>query len=300
MDNYITVFTPTYNRMEKLPILYESLVEQSCKKFEWIVVDDGSSDGTEKFFDNLPKCDFPVRYYKTKNGGKHRAINLGVQKAEGDFFFIVDSDDKITSDAIETIYSWLSVLPQEYAAVSGLRGFSEGEPMGNIDCFSKKIYIDCTNIERHKIMSIWDMAEVYRVSVLKKYPFPEFENENFLTEGVVWNRIASDGYKIRWYGKIIYICKYLEGGLTRSGKKKFINNPKGYSLAIWQEIHYFPHTIKEKIVIYYEFYNNLKGRMSLYEISKLVKINYLLYWCIIVVMDFRHPDKKNSEETEHE
>lgn len=299
MDNYITVFTPTYNRIEKLLVLYKSLLTQSCKKFEWIVVDDGSDDGTEKFFDNLVKCDFSVRYFRTENGGKHRAINLGLQKARGDFFFIVDSDDKITYDAIEIIYSWLYTLPPEYAAVSGLRGISENEPMGNVNFFAEKEYIDCTNIERHKIMSIWDMAEVYRVSVLKKYPFPEFENENFLTEGVVWNRIAKDGYKIRWYKRIIYICQYLEDGLTNSGKRKFINNPKGYGLATWQEIHYFPHTLKEKIIIYYEFYNDLKKKMSLYEIAKLVKINYLFYRCIVTVMDFRHL-KKNSKENFYE
>lgn len=298
MDNYITVFTPTYNRIDKLPILFDSLVAQSCKNFEWIVVDDGSSDGTEKFFENLPVCDFPIRYYKTENGGKHRAINLGVQKAEGDFFFIVDSDDKITTDAIETVYSWLSVLPQEYAAVSGLRGRSRNEPMGNIDCFRDREYIDCTNIERHTIMSIWDMAEIYRISILKKYPFPEFEEEKFLTEGVVWNRIANDGYKIRWYNKIIYICQYLEDGLTLMGKQKFIDNPKGYSLATWQDIHYFPHTFKEKIIIYYEFYNNLKGKMSLHEISRLIKMKFLCYWFIVIVMQFRHSDKKSGEEND--
>lgn len=291
MDNYISIFTPTYNRADKLPILFNSLLMQSCKKFEWIVVDDGSTDETEDYINSLIPCDFPIKYFKTKNGGKHRAINLGVQKASGNFIFFVDSDDQITADAIQTAYTWLDTLPADYAAVSGLRGFSENEPMGNIDCFSDVEYLDRTNIERRSMHSMWDMAEIYRVSILMKYPFPEFDNETFLTEGVVWNQIAKDGYKIRWYGKIIYICNYLEGGLTSSGKKKFIDNYQGYALATWQEIHFFPHSIKEKIIIYFEFYCDMHSKLSLYKLSKLLKINFVVYSIIVIIMRLRHPNK---------
>ncbi len=287
MDNFITVFTATYNRGDKLPILYKSLLAQTNKKFEWIVIDDGSTDMTEKYFENIDTVDFPIYYFKTVNGGKHRAINLGVKKAKGNYFFIVDSDDSLLPYAIDKVYTWIKKLPDDFAGVSGLRGFSESQPMGNIDCFSGREYLDKTNIERRKMNSLQDMAEVYRTEILKQYPFPEFEGENFLTEGIVWNSIAADGYKIRWYKTIIYICEYLKDGLTYQGRQKLINNKKGYGLSMWQEIHYFPHTLKEKMLIYNDFYCDMYKTCNLQEISDLVKFPLLLYWIVVVIFKIR-------------
>ena len=90
----ITVFTPTYNRAHLLPNLYQSLLQQKAENFEWLVVDDGSTDGTEELVNQwIEEAAFTIRYFKKENGGKHTAINKGVQLAEGDLFFIIDSDD---------------------------------------------------------------------------------------------------------------------------------------------------------------------------------------------------------------
>lgn len=293
MDNFITVVTPTYNRLSEIKNLYFSLKNQTCYKFEWLVIDDGSNDGTDAYFSSLHEKSFRIIYYKTTNGGKHRALNRAVQCAKGDFVFIVDSDDTLIEDAIETVYSWVKVLPQDFAGVSGLRGYTKTTPMGNVDCFSGVPYLDRTYIQRRDMKSMWDMAEVYRTSILKKYPFPEFEGERFITESVVWNRIANDGYLVRWYGKIIYLSGYHDGGLTLLGRKKFIDNKKGYALSVWQELNYYKHTFKEKIVIYYEFYNDLKSSLSVREMASLLKVNYMYLKLVILIMDYRHPN--NSE-----
>ena len=64
-------------RLEKL---YESLKRQSCKDFEWLVVDDGSTDGTDNLIGQLQeKSEFPVRYIYKSNGGKHTALNVGMR-----------------------------------------------------------------------------------------------------------------------------------------------------------------------------------------------------------------------------
>ena len=83
----VTVFTPTYNRAYILPVLYESLKKQSCKDFEWLVVDDGSTDNTYNLFVNWQSENIvPIRYFKQPNGGKHRAINYGIKEAKGELF----------------------------------------------------------------------------------------------------------------------------------------------------------------------------------------------------------------------
>ena len=96
----ITVFTPTYNRAYILENLYRSLQRQSFTDFEWLVVDDGSSDGTKALFERWQKEDnpFPIRYCYKENGGKCRAINYGLKLAQGELFFTVDSDDYLTDD----------------------------------------------------------------------------------------------------------------------------------------------------------------------------------------------------------
>ena len=108
----ITVFTPTYNRAHLLPRLFQTLKMQTVQDFEWIIVDDASNDDTETVVQQFreEKTLFPIRYYKQKRGGKHRAINLAVELAAGSYFFIVDSDDWLPENAIELIIGWLQEI----------------------------------------------------------------------------------------------------------------------------------------------------------------------------------------------
>lgn len=254
----ITVFTPTYNRAYRLPELFQSLKNQTSKEFEWIVINDGSTDDTNKLFDKWLHEDngFNIVYKEVPNGGKHRAINVAVKMAATDAFFIVDSDDYLLPEAVEKVGKWFSQIAddEEFAGVSGLRGTTPTEPIGGFGSFEGE-YVDCTNLQRHLYHLLDDKAEIYKTSVLKKYPFPEFEGEKFLPESVVWDHIARDGYKIRWFNEIIYICEYLQDGLTASEDKKFMDNPKGFLtyLAMLETVH----DPREVDVFRLQYYNNL-------------------------------------------
>lgn len=227
----ITVFTPTYNRAMLLPRLYDSLKKQTSSEFEWIVINDGSTDNTEELLQEWATDDnsFRFEYLTVPNGGKHRAINRAVNMARTDAFFIVDSDDYLLPYSIEKVHKWFDTVSydESFAGISGLRGESIDIPIGGYGNFEGE-YIDCTNLERHLYNLLDDKAEVYKTSILKKYPFPEFEGENFLTEPIVFDHIARDGYKIRWYNEITYICEYQDNGLTANGNLKFLQNPKGF------------------------------------------------------------------------
>ena len=84
--------------------LYESLCEQDCKNFEWLIIDDGSKDDTEKFVEQMKmEADFLVVYYKKEHGGKHTSLNFAYQFIRTPLTFIVDSDDTLTADAVSTI-----------------------------------------------------------------------------------------------------------------------------------------------------------------------------------------------------
>ena len=156
--HYTTIFTPTYNRRELIDNLYHSLLAQTDKNFEWLIIDDGSTDDTEKYFSELTSKPqpFPIRYLKQVSGGKHRAINKGVQNANGELFFIVDSDDYLTENAIEKINQWITTLDNshKWAGISGLRGFSKNSVVGQHSDFS---YIDAKNNERRKYNLLGDI-----------------------------------------------------------------------------------------------------------------------------------------------
>lgn len=91
---FLTIFTPTYNRAHFLPRLFKSIVEQEFSNLEWIIVDDGSTDNTKEVVQKLInqkeyfKKDFPIIYRFQENGGKHRAINTGVELAKAYCFLL--------------------------------------------------------------------------------------------------------------------------------------------------------------------------------------------------------------------
>lgn len=224
----ITIFTPTYNRAYILPQLYESLQQQTNNKFEWLIVDDGSQDNTETLINKWrqEKNAFPIIYIKQPNGGKHRAINRGLGAAHGEWFFIVDSDDWLPVNAIEKIIKILQSLPDgRFAGICGFRANKAGRPFGN--CANITTTIDASMIEiRQKYHIKGDMAEVFKTDILRQFPFPEIEGENFINEAVVWNKIA-EKYILRYVPEILYFCEYREDGLTRSICKRYRNNPHG-------------------------------------------------------------------------
>lgn len=237
----LTVFTPTYNRAHTLPRLFESLQVQTDKDFEWLVIDDGSSDATTSLFNEWLKRDygFAIRYIKIDNGGKNRAINQGLKLAQGRYFMILDSDDMLTPDAVEFIKNNMLEIAdiQHFIGLSGKKGGLNGTPLG---CRSGEYvqagYIDCSNLERSKYNLQRDMAEVFITDKLRKYEFKVWEGEKFTPEEVVWNQIALDGYKLRWYNKVIYLCEYQQGGLSDSTWRLLRDNPMGYAMMFDQRL----------------------------------------------------------------
>lgn len=229
--NKITVFTPAYNRCYTLSRLADSLLAQTNHEFDWYVIDDGSTDDTESFFADLCSRSLPIsiRYEKIENGGKQRAINRAVQNIDSEFTFIVDSDDYLLPDAIEKVMRWVADLPENVAGVAGVRGNGEIRPIAGAPGFDGE-YIEITNLERKQYNLNADMAEIYRTDILKKFPFPVWKGEKFVPEAVVWDEIALQGYPLRWYKDIIYICEYLPDGLTKGSWNLLKGNPMGYAM----------------------------------------------------------------------
>lgn len=231
---FITILTPTYNRASLLPRLFDSLLRQTNKDFEWIVVDDGSTDDTREVVANLKeKCGgaFPMDYVYKANGGKHMAINIGAERARGELLFIADSDDLLTDDALETVEnSWHDISDDKsFAGIAGLditmdtrEVIGSGLPQEHIDCNAIDIRY------RHHVTG--DMKEVFRTEVLREFPFPEFTGERFCPEQLVWFRMARR-YRLRYINKPIYIADYQPDGITAGITRARMRNPSASMLT---------------------------------------------------------------------
>ena len=225
---FLTVVTPTYERAEELEDLYESLKAQTLQRFVWLVVDDGSTDGTEAEVRGWQREGLiPVRYLKKKNGGKHTCLNLALNWIDTELTMIVDSDDRLTEDACAKILE-IHEKYRDDASLCGyafLRGFPDGSINGAPFAADewKASYITA-RVNADDMQA--DKAEVFRTEVFRQYRFPEIPGENFIGEDVVWMRMARQYFMIH-VNEIVYIGDYLEDGLTKNRRAHNLACPKG-------------------------------------------------------------------------
>lgn len=266
----VTVFTPTYNRAYILGDLYHSLQRQTCMDFEWLIVDDGSADDTKALVASWQgeKNPFPIRYVYQENGGKCRAINRGLKEADGRLFFTVDSDDYLTDDAIEKVIRWDGELPEDghFCGYVGNRGIT---PTQTPNRLFPGGYLDGTALDRYDQVD-GERAFVFYTEIHRKYLYPEFPGEKFLTEAVTWDLMAHDGYKMRFYNDIIWIWEYKDDGLTRAGYRVFLENPQGTGLFFRQKAEFLHYSLWNKLTLWYGYATDAMDRCTDEQIASYI------------------------------
>lgn len=299
MKPTITIFTPTYNRARTLTRLYESLLCQTSTNFEWLIVDDGSTDNTEDIITQFQtNSSFAVVYYRQLNYGKHIAINRGLDIAKGELFFIVDSDDWLRDNAVERIVFHYTQIKgnNQFAGVCGLKVFENGEKVGGECDFG---VLECNSLDfRYKFHVKGDMAEVFITDILRKFRFPTTLGEKFCPEALVWNKIAIH-YKLRYFYEKIYFCEYLPDGLTAKITKLRIKNPIN-SCTYYVELSKMPISLFSKLKAQINFW-----RFSFYlQESFSQKLNQIGIGALIVypigLIMYSLIDKKNESFTYHQ
>jgi glycosyltransferase involved in cell wall biosynthesis len=240
----ITILTATYNRYTTLPRLLKSLREQSSKEFEWVLIDDGSSDETQNFVNELKETNlgFGLTAVRQNNAGKHAAINSGVVAAKGNWIFIVDSDDALLPDAVETVLASVTAATSNTVGLCYRKAYFSGELLGN-EIKTAEPSLISTPTEAGKFFK-GDLAYIFRTEVMSKFPFPIFEAEKFVPELYIWNKIGDVGDVIFFTRKVIYLCDYLEDGYSRNFSRHLRANPKGFFIYYWSQF------LREKTLFY--------------------------------------------------
>lgn len=223
----LTIITATYNRAKSLSECWKSLRNQTCKDFQWLIVDDGSTDNTGEvvlgFQSDAP--DMCIDYIYKVNGGKHTALNKSHEYIKGQYVVTLDSDDRFTVDAVEQILSaWEKYSTcADIGQIIFLKGFSETDPI----CYVEHENIPLNVLKEPRIGKKGrDCCDTFRTSLFIKHPFPVFEGERFIGEGSSFLFIEMESKGV-YINKVIYLCDYLEDGLTKAGRKMRIMNPQG-------------------------------------------------------------------------
>ena len=189
---YVTVVTPTYNRANCLPNVYRCLLNQTFKEFEWLIIDDGSTDETEKIVSKMIlENKIPIVYKKKKNGGKHTALNYCYQFVETDYLVILDSDDELLPNALQDFHdTWEQIEDKDrYWCISARCIDSQTNKfVGNPYC--NNINALSGYKKRRAIARAYGEKCTFRkTNVLAANPFPIFETTKFVSEDMIWSKI---------------------------------------------------------------------------------------------------------------
>ena len=290
----LTILTATYNRGHLLRACYRSLLGETCTDFEWLIIDDGSTDDTEKVVsairnENPP---FAVRYVKKENGGKHTALNFSHPYINGQYVMMLDDDDTLSPDAVETVLrAW-----KEYdgngriGCISYQRGSAEtGKPLipwrGKESVVSN--YIDF-RVNGHRR---GDAAEVVRRKMLLEYPAPVFDGEKFLPEDFLWVNSAYE-YDTLYINRVIYLSEYRADGLTKGKERNRFSFPKGgmYTCSLYLNSR-VAFSVRVKKAVLYDLYAISTGECTKYlKCSKSPVLTGLMLpaaWLLYMTL-FRH------------
>lgn len=227
----ITVITPTYNRKATLRRLFDSLCEQANLSFEWLLIDDGSTDGTVELLNELQDSNppFSMSIVKQKNSGKHFAINTGLGVAKGEWIFIVDSDDVLAPDAIEVSCNAISALPD--SGVVGIcfrKAHLDGTLIGVAQEFSEDVQVMHPSSAGNLLKG--DLAYLFTREVMRGLPFPVVKGEKFVPELYIWNQIGDRGEIHYFVNKAIYLCEYLPDGYSQNFSANLRKNCRGFQI----------------------------------------------------------------------
>lgn len=289
---FITVFTPTYNRAYSLGDVYESLCKQTLQDFEWVIVDDGSADNTAELVQGwVDDNRIPIRYAKKVNGGKHTAINLGVEMAQGEWFLIFDSDDQCTANTIERFYQLSqSLTAGELAGIStiSVRSITDsGDNVGPTYSFRQKIVRDPS--EQLLLRSQAERWGINKTALMREVPFPVFPGEKFVPESLIWNQLSLHNATL-FADDSLRIFTPRADGLTASMLKIRVNSAQGARLC-YQEMLNLPLSLQERcktLVNYYRFCFHAKKDSKPKALGQLLPFvaGYLFYVKDIFLLRF--------------
>lgn len=283
-----TVFTPTFNRAHTINRVYDSLKKQTVRNFEWVVIDDGSTDKTDELISQWQKeSDFQIVYAYQENSGKHAAFNRAVKMARGELFLVIDSDDGFLPDSLESMLHWWMDIPESersaYTGIVTLCQFVDGTICGEKFPASP---LDTNSLAlRFKYKVRGETWGFHQTEVLKAYPFPDDKNVRFIPENLIWDDIARK-YKIRCINEPLRIFYQDSGNQVTKANPRKKALVKNYFLQILnRDFDYFRHdpkTFLKWAVLYVRYSLHLRD-WGFLQVRRFDQVAAYLLCCFVVI-----------------
>jgi len=279
-----TVAIPTYNRKELISRTLKSLEDQTFKDFEVVIIDDGSTDGTDEYIkEYMEDSNMDIRYFSQSNGGKHMALNHAIEKAQGEFFLILDSDDWLLPEGLKVLSeNWEKIPEDQRKDFSGVMaravepdGTFIGKPFPTDPYISS--YVDFHFISGIKLGPFKDCVDFIRTDLIRKYRFPEVKEAKFVPEAYITDQIGMN-HKLYCISDVVEIKEYQEEGITKNIDGYKLKNAHGmiaYYEILLRKV--FPEAkenvpLASKVYIWYrylEFMSLLKLKVNPKDMSLL-------------------------------
>jgi len=290
-----TIFTPTYNRANLLPKLYDSLCRQSDKDFVWLIVDDGSSDNTEDLIGCwIKEAKIRIEYNKQPNGGKMRAHNHGVRLCTTSLFVCVDSDDYVTNTFIEEIKEYWPQIQYDnsMAGLIAYKSIKGEDGVYRVRC-TFPFLGKSTQSSLYQSGFYGDLTIVFKTDVIKRFPFLEVDGEKFSTEDYAYDQIDQE-YQYVLVDEAWTLCEYMPDGYSQAEKTLYAKNPKGWAIFFNQKAKYTHTCLSKKKMGYgilYMIFARRAGFKNIYKYSELKTPLYPLFWLLSYYYEWKWKEK---------
>lgn len=225
----LTIFTPTYNRRTTLQRIFMSLQQQQSKNFIWLIIDDGSTDGTCDMIEEWEKAStFSIKYIYKKNGGLSSAYNVAIEHLNTELAVCIDSDDYAAPNLIKTIETkWLQYGQlNNIAGLVGLDATPSNAIIGNRLQeglpFSFLIY-------QKKEGNRADRKIVVRSDLYKQVaPVILYEDERGISPHILHMKIC-EKYEFVQVDEVLCIVDYQADGMSRSMWEQYYESPRSFA-----------------------------------------------------------------------
>ena len=217
-EKKISIIIPIYNVEKYLPACVESILQQTYKNLEVILVDDGSPDRCPVICDELAQKDDRIRVIHQKNGGLSGARNTGIDNAQGDYLIFVDSDDTVEQTLVEELYTYAEKWNCAIVACGRNYIFEDGQIVCKIAHDESKVYGFEEAMQEMNSFRLFDMsawAKIYRKELFEDIRFPEGKlSEDYYIMYKLFDKAQTIGY----VAKPLYNYLQRQSSISRNKK----------------------------------------------------------------------------------
>lgn len=242
----LTIFTPTFKRRQTLIRVYKSLLNQTNTDFIWMIIDDGSNDGTEQLVNSwIKENKLKIEFYSQQNSGKTKSVNRSIRRTNTPLWLCLDSDDWLDSNAVRYIIDEHRKIEDNSSVCGmiGLRYEDSKKPMQKKNIPNDIIFSTQENI-RYRLGIPPEYIQVYKTNIIENYLYPEIDGENFFPLSYMADQLDQEYTMLVLHKPVMYI-EYQDDGITKNNKKHVLKNPIGQTIFRHQQFEVAP-TFKQK------------------------------------------------------